>query len=115
MSATSVAVYERTVRASLERVWENVLDWEHLPWLHRTTFGSIRVLGASADGWRAQASLRRGGAPFVLDVALERARLRYRSRTVDGSGAGTDIVTDLEPAGDRATRIRVEFLVPDVP
>ena len=28
------AVYKREVAASLERVWENVYDWEHLPFLH---------------------------------------------------------------------------------
>jgi hypothetical protein len=32
-AAHPVATYERTVRASLDRVRENVLDWEHLPWL----------------------------------------------------------------------------------
>ena len=34
----SVAVYRRRIGASLERVWENVRDWEHLPWLHRQSF-----------------------------------------------------------------------------
>ena len=115
MSLTSVAVYERTVRASLDRVWENVLDWEHLPWLHRTTFGPIRLLGGSRDGWRAEARLRGGDAPFVIDVALDRPRLLYHSRTTEGAGAGTDIVTALTPSAEHATRIRVEFLVPNVP
>ncbi len=31
MRLTGVATYHRTVRASLARVRENVLDWEHLP------------------------------------------------------------------------------------
>jgi hypothetical protein len=115
MSIASIAVYERTVGASLERVWENVLDWEHLPWLHRTTFGHVRLLAAARDGWRAEASLRAGGAPFVVDVALERAELRYHSRTTAGPGAGTDIVTSLTPVAEHATAIRVEFLVPGVP
>jgi hypothetical protein len=115
MSLTPVAVYERTVRASLERVWENVLDWEHLPWLHRTTFGHIRLLDASGDGWRAEASMRSGGAPFVIDVALDRGARRYHARTVDGPGSGTDIVTSLIPAATHATDVRVEFLVPEVP
>jgi len=114
MSLASVAVYERTVRASLDRVWENVLDWEHLPWLHRTTFGHIRLLATSRDGWRAEASLRSGGAPFVLDVALDRAACRYHSRTTEGPGAGTDIVTTLAASGEHATRIQVEFLLPGV-
>jgi hypothetical protein len=115
MPLASVAVYERIVRASLDRVWENVLDWEHLPWLHRTTFGHIRLLDASRDGWRAEASMRAGGAPFVIDVAVERPAFRYHARTVDGPGTGTDIVTELAPAGAHATGVRVEFLLPDVP
>jgi hypothetical protein len=114
MSLESVAVYDRTVRASLERVWENVLDWEHLPWLHRTTFGHVRLFAQSRDGWRGESSLH-GGAPFVLDVTLDRARLLYHSRTSEGPGAGTDIVTTLAPEGDHATRVHVDFLVPDVP
>jgi hypothetical protein len=114
MPSTSVAVYERTIRASLARVWENVLDWEHLPWLHRSTFGDIRPLASSHDGWRAETRLRTGGAPFVVDVALDRARLLYHSRTIEGAGAGSDIVTELVPNGDDETRIRVEFLVPGV-
>jgi hypothetical protein len=115
MSLASIALYERTVRASLDRVWENVLDWEHLPWLHRTTFGHVRLLDESRDGWRAEASLRDGGAAFVIDVALDRAGLRYHARTTEGPGAGTDIVTVLQPSSAHATRIRVEFLLPGIP
>jgi hypothetical protein len=114
MEPTPVAVYERTIRASLGRIWENVLDWEHLPWLHRESFGHVRLLDRSRDGWRAESSLRTGGAPFVIDVALERSRLVYHSRTVDGPGTGSDIVTTLTPVADHETRICVEFLVPGV-
>ena len=115
MSLDSVAVYERTITASLERIWENVLDWEHLPWLHRTSFGHVRMFAISRDGWRGEAAMRRGGEPFQLDVALDRTRLLYHSRTTAGPGAGTDIVTSLTPVGEHATRIHVDFLVPDVP
>ncbi|TMP97098.1 MAG: hypothetical protein E6L09_13880 [Verrucomicrobia bacterium] len=31
------------MRASLERIWENVRDWEHLPWLHRRSFLDIQL------------------------------------------------------------------------
>jgi phenylpropionate dioxygenase-like ring-hydroxylating dioxygenase large terminal subunit len=109
-----VATYERTVAASLARVWENVLDWEHLPWVHRETFAAVRPLAASGDGWRAVVELQGGGEPFVIDVALERAALRYHTRTIEGPGAGTDIVTTLAPAGAERTQVRVEFLVPGV-
>jgi len=35
---TLVTTYQRTIHASLERIWENVCDWEHLPWLYRSSF-----------------------------------------------------------------------------
>jgi hypothetical protein len=31
---TLAATYKREVHAGIERIWENVLDWEHLPALH---------------------------------------------------------------------------------
>ena len=110
----SVAVYERAIGASLERIWENVLDWEHLPGLHRAAFGSIRCLAASDAGWRARLATR--GAPageeLEIEVRLERERLRYVSATVAGPGAGTEIWTSLAPRAAHTTDIRVEFLVP---
>jgi nitrite reductase/ring-hydroxylating ferredoxin subunit len=115
MALTPVAVYERTVRASLERVWENVLDWAHLPWLHSSTFAHVRLEARTVDGWRAESALRSDpGRPFVVEVAIDRPALLYHTRTVAGAGAGTDIVTRLAPHGEH-TRVAVEFLVPDVP
>jgi nitrite reductase/ring-hydroxylating ferredoxin subunit len=61
----SVAVYERTIRASLERIWENVLDWEHLPGLNRGSFDAIRCLDASEHGWRARLRAR---LPLVVEL-----------------------------------------------
>lgn len=116
MPATPIAVYERVVDASLARVWENVLDWEHLPWLHPETFAHVRFLGATATGYRAETSLvgARRPEPFVLDVALDRDALLYHSRTVAGPGTGTDVLTRLAPLDPRRTRVHVAFLVPDL-
>ena len=111
-----VAVYERSIRASVARIWENVLDWEHLPWLHRTSFSDVRMLDASRAGWRARvASRSRRSTESLIDVRLDRTALRYVTRTLDGEGAGTEIWTQLEPEAERSTRIRVEFDVPGIP
>ena len=59
---TVVATYRRAIGASLERVWENVLDWEHLPWLHSGSFADIKCLDAGDWGWRA---LPQRGGVFV--------------------------------------------------
>jgi nitrite reductase/ring-hydroxylating ferredoxin subunit len=112
----SVAVYERSIGASVERIWENVLDWEHLPGLHRAAFASIRCLRADENGWRARLATRaaKPGEELEIEVRLERDRLRYVTATVAGAGAGTEIWTSLSPREPHATDIRVEFLVPGV-
>src|SRR5438552_6013396 len=90
-----LAEYRRNVAASLTRIWENVLDWEHLPWLHRGAFVGVRLLEAWPDGWRAEVLLPPASAPRNAEIAvrLDRAALRYRTTTLSGFGAGSDIVT----------------------
>jgi nitrite reductase/ring-hydroxylating ferredoxin subunit len=113
---TLAAAYERDVAASLERIWENVLDWEHLPWLHRDSFLEIREVNAGPGGWRACVLLPQPGdpRPASIEVCLDRARLRYVTRTLAGLGEGTEIWTRLDPVADRLTRITVEFHLPGV-
>ena len=56
VAMTRVGTYRRRVRASLERVWENVLDWEHLPHLHDTSFDYCSLDVAGAWGWRVRSA-----------------------------------------------------------
>src|SRR2546428_8750866 len=81
---TLVATYRRTIRASLERIWENVLDWEHLPWLHRGSFLDVQLRARDPEGWRALVALAPGAAEAEIDVRLDRPRLRYLTRTSGG-------------------------------
>jgi uncharacterized membrane protein len=113
-SLTLVATYHRTIHASLERVWENVRDWEHLPWLHRSSFSSIQLLEQTPDSWRARITMPPADAPreAVIELQLDQANLRYWSRTLEGPGAGGEILTCLKPLDERATDIVVEFQVP---
>jgi nitrite reductase/ring-hydroxylating ferredoxin subunit len=112
---TSVATYERVLPVSAERIFENVLDWEHLPSLHRGAFASIRRVDAGDWGWTAQLRGRGSDArEMTVQVVLHRDELRYVTATVEGPGKGTEIWTQLEPRGERETGIRVEFLVPEV-
>ena len=107
-----IATYSRRVRASEERVWENVHDWEHLPYLHAASFRGIRCSRADASGWRAQVVLR-NGAEIDLELSLASDSRSYHSRTLAGSGAGTDIFTRVRAAGAE-TDIAVSFLAPSV-
>lgn len=109
-----VATYTRRVHASAERVWENVHDWEHLPYLHGGSFRGIRCSRADATGWRAHVALA-GGAEIDLELALEADARSYHSRTLGGPGAGGDIFTRVSEAAPDATDIEVKFLAPGVP
>jgi len=111
-----VAVYRRIIGAGIERIWENVLDWEHLPWLHASSFSAVELLESRRDGWRARVWLRSAerAAESIVETHLDFARRRYLTLTCGGIGAGTEIWTELEEQGDE-TAIEVRFLVPDVP
>jgi len=112
---TQAAVYEREVAASLQRVWENVHDWEHLPWLHDQAFCGIELLDSGAWGWRARVQLppREADVHLLIDLRLEEDAARYHTRTLEGPGAGTDIQTTLSARGDQSTHVRVEFWIPE--
>lgn len=111
---TSVAAYRRRLGASLERVWENVRDWEHLPWLHRESFASIALLEEGDFGWRARIGVH-GGDEIRLELVVDgNGADRYVSRTLEGPGAGTEIWTTVTPIDALHTDVEVEFLLPDV-
>jgi nitrite reductase/ring-hydroxylating ferredoxin subunit len=109
--APAIAVYRRRVRASEARVWENVLDWEHLPWLHRHAFAGCERLEASREGWRARVRLPHGDE-ILLELEVEPGRRRYVARTREGPGAGTEIWTEVRPMGPAETDVLVSFHVP---
>jgi nitrite reductase/ring-hydroxylating ferredoxin subunit len=115
-SAMRAAVLQRRIGASIERIWENVLDWEHLPFVHCSSFQSIELLQSADWGWRARAtSTGRPDEELLIEVMIARDASRYCSRTLEGSGAGTEIWTTLTPVGRCLTDIEVEFWVPEVP
>jgi len=113
----SVGVYRREVNASVARIWENVLDWEHLPWLHSESFDRIACEHEGPSGWRARVDLAPASSnqEILLELELERPALRYVARTLEGPGSGTEIWTRLAPVAPERTQIEVEFLLPGIP
>ncbi len=111
-----VGTYRRELPVSLERLYENALDWEHLPWLHRTTFSSVDLLDRGESSWRARVGLQRPTRErvIVLELTLDRERHRWISSTLEGPGAGTEIWTHAFSMEERRTEVVVDFFVPDV-
>ncbi len=105
--------YRRVLPVSLERLYENALDWEHLPHLHGSSFAAVRCLDAGASGWRA--TLRTSGGEskeMILELTLDRVRRRWITRTVQGFGAGTEIWTHAAVQEPRRVEVVVDFFVP---
>ena len=115
------SVYEREIGASLERVWENVYDWAHLPYLHSEAFNTIERLDSGVWGWHARIGIggsdreAKGKAEIELELVTDKTDQCYVSRTLVGPGAPSEIWTHLDPVADDRTAIRVEFCVSPVP
>ena len=67
--------YDRCVAVGIARVWENVLDWEHLPALHNGQFHSIALLDSGSWGWRARVVNQPGdeARAQTIEVRIDRA------------------------------------------
>jgi hypothetical protein len=111
---TLAATYAREIRAGIERVWENELDWEHLPALHDIYFNHVVLIEIGSWGWRVE--LTKAGTAdrrMLLELQIDRVKARYCVRTLAGEGTGTEISTLLEPLGPQRTAIEVRFYLPE--
>ncbi len=108
-----VGTYRRIVPVSLERMYENALDWEHLPYVHSSSFGSIECLDSGAWGWRA-ALTSAAGAASEIELRLDRPLRRWITRNLSGSAAGAEIWTHAFELGPQELQLNIDFFVPGV-
>jgi nitrite reductase/ring-hydroxylating ferredoxin subunit len=97
---------------SLERMYENALDWEHLPWVHASSFASIDLIEEGAWGWRAHAVLADTGALVTIELCLDRSMRRWITRTLDGPGSGAEVWTNVAPMADNELHLVIDFFAP---
>ena len=105
-------VYRRRVHASLERIWKNVFDWEHLAHLHDSNFAECVLIDAGRWGWRV-ALTPMGATVQMIEMRADRATGCYSSTTVGGTGAGTEIRVVLAPVEPHQVDVTVEFHLPE--
>ncbi len=111
---THIGTYSRDLGASLARMFENALDWAHLPHLHSSSFGSIRLVQEDATGWRAETTLP-GRAEFLtLDLRLDRETGIWVTQTLHGDTLVGEIRTTATSTGARTCRIAAEFHLPGI-
>jgi len=112
-----VGSYSRRMSVSLARMYENALDWEHLPHLHSGAFCAIEMIEAGDWGWRAKVGLGPKGDVerddfIVLQLHLDRKRHRWISSTLAGPGAGSEIWTHVFDLGSGDIEVLVDFFIP---
>ena len=112
---TLAATYTRELGAGIERIWENVLDWEHLPALHESYFNHVALIETGCWGWRVELTKTPGTADrrMLLELRIDRAKARYRVRILAGDGARTEIWTLLDALGPHRMAIEVRFYLPE--
>ena len=113
-SLSHVGTYKRTVPVNLDRMYENALDWEHLPYLHESSFGAIKVLASGAWGWRAEVT-GLDGSLSVLELSLDRSCRRWITRNLEGPNQGAEIWTHVFVSGEQSLDLVIDFFVPGVP
>ena len=109
-----VGTYRRVLPVSLERMYENTLDWEHLPHVHASNFATIRYEQAGTWGWRAWTTDHRD-RESLIELRLDKACRRWITRTLEGRNKGAEIWTHVFPITEQRVDIVVDFFVPDVP
>ncbi len=108
------ATYAREIPAPIAAVWENVHDWEHLPWLHDQAFTKIALREAGAWGWHADVGFP-GEAEADVELVIDHEAACYVARTrTDGMVRG-ETWTRLTRLADDRTGVEVEFLLPAMP
>jgi len=108
----TVAEYHRELGAGLERMFENALDWEHLPHVHARTFSSISIVEERASGWRANVGMV-GGGELLIDLELERDIGRWTTDSFANDTLIGRIVTDATASGTDGCRVDITFQLPE--
>ena len=109
-----VGTYKRRLPVNLERMYENALDWEHLPHLHASSFSAIECIDAGGWGGRCRVTDAKG-RDSVLELALDRECRRWITRNLQGPSQGAEIWTHVFVTAPREMDLVIDFFVPGVP
>jgi nitrite reductase/ring-hydroxylating ferredoxin subunit len=104
--------YLRDVAASVARIRENVLDWEHLPALHASSFAACALIDEDNDGWRVRLTTAGSGEGQTLKLVIAPDTSHYRVTTEAGPGVGSEIRVTVTETAPHAAHVRVEYHVP---
>ena len=103
--------YERELPVNIKRMMENAHDWEHLPFVHPSSFAKIAKISSGSWGWRAKVELPETGEGQLLQLLIDSDRNYWATTVLSGTGKGVHIHTKATPISDQAIAIDVRFYV----
>lgn len=106
--------YERRLPVTLTRMMENAHDWEHLPFVHASSFAAIDLIESGPWGWRAKLAAPSGGHQLI-DLIVDMERHYWVSTVISGMGQGTEIHTQASRVNAGEIDIDVRFYLPEAP
>lgn len=107
--------YVRDLPVSLARMMENAHDWEHLPFVHPSSFAAIAPVETGSWGWRCKTVLPDGGAEQLIELLVDPREHYWATTVVDGPGKGTQIHTRASDHAAGGITVDVRFFLPQAP
>ena len=109
--------YIRPLPTNIARMMENAYDWEHLPYVHPSSFSSIDLIDSGAWGWRARIGVPGGIEPTyqMLDLLVDAEKNYWVSTVFHGPGEGIEIHTQASTLSDDEIQVDVRFYLPTAP
>lgn len=109
--------YVRRLPSNMARMMENAYDWEHLPFVHPSSFASIDLVDSGAWGWRARIGVPGGLEPTyqMLDLLVDAEKNYWVSTVFNGPGEGIEIHTQATTLSEDDIEVDVRFYLPDAP
>lgn len=109
-----IAGYKRHINSNHERMFENVLDWEHLPHLHSRTFSSINLLAKGEKTLKFEVGLWPAIFGLKQTIRLQACKLRgiWNVRVISGFMQGLIIRSCVSPETPEGFEVRIDFYIP---
>lgn len=103
--------YTREVHASIDRIRENVLDWQHLPGLAGNSFCTSELIDEDASGWRVRLTGKGRASAQVQRLEMADDTSSYRVVTESGPGEGNEIRVAVTRKTPHLSHVSVEYHV----
>ena len=103
--------YTREVHASIARIRENVLDWQHLPGLQGNSFTSAELIDQDAGGWRIRLTGKPRTVAQVQKLDLADDTSSYTIVIESGPGEGNEVRVAVTQKSPHLSHVNIEYHV----